>query len=131
MTADFTVSLLVLISRGSEIGGRYTSERALDHRVTGYSAAGIIEAVGTEVTEFAPGDRVMISAPHAEYVAVDVEPESSVRHMPDELSFEDATFWPLTTSAVMWSWASSIKPGDTLVIIGRGLIGSSACRRCE
>ena len=112
---------VTLISRGSEIGGRYTSESALDHSAMGYSAAGLIEAVGTEVIEFAPGDRVMASAPHAEYVAVNVE---SIRHMPDELSFENATFWPLATSAVMWSWASSIKSGDTLVILGQGLIGS-------
>jgi len=115
---------VTLISRGSEIGGRYTSESALDHNAMGYSAAGIIEAVGTEITEFAPGDRVMAGAPHAEYVAVNAEPGASVRHMPDELTFEDATFWPLTTSAVMWTWASSIKPGDTLVILGQGLIGS-------
>ena len=115
---------VTLISRGSEIGGRYTSESALEQSAMGYSAAGLIEAVGTEVSDCAPGDRVMTSAPHAEYVVVDVEPGVSVRHMPDELSFEDATFWPLTTSAVMWSWASSIKPGDTLVILGQGLIGS-------
>jgi len=112
---------VTLISRGSEIGGRYTSESALDHSAMGYSAAGVIEAVGDEITEFVPGDRVMASAPHAEYVVVDVE---SIRHLPNELSFEDATFWPLTTSAVMWSWASSIEPGDTLVILGQGLIGS-------
>ena len=115
---------VTLISRRSEIGGRYTSEGALSHRAIGYSTAGVIEAVGTEVTAFSPGDRIMASAPHAEYVAVDVEPGVSVRHLPDELTFEDATFWLLTTSAVMWSWASSIKPGDTLVILGSGLIGS-------
>ena len=115
---------VTLISRGSEIGGRYTSESALEQRSMGYSAAGVIEAVGAEVTAFAPGDRVMASAPHAEYVVVDVKPGVTVRHMPDALSFEHATFWPLTTSAVMWSWASAIKPGDTLVILGAGLIGS-------
>lgn len=115
---------VTLISRGSEIGGRYTSQHALEQRVMGYSAAGVVEEVGAEVTEFAPGDRVMASAPHAEYVVVDVEPGVTVRHLPDALSFENATFWPLTTSAVMWSWASTIQPGDTLVILGAGLIGT-------
>ena len=115
---------VTLISRGSEIGGRYTNESALDHNAMGYSAAGVIEAVGTEVTGVSPGDRVMVSAPHAEYVVVDAEPGASVRHLPDELTFEDATFLPLTTSTVMWSWASGINPGDTLVILGGGLIGN-------
>ena len=48
---------------------------------------------------------------------------AGVRHLPDEVTFEDATFWPLTTSAVMWSWSSGIRPGDALVILGGGLIG--------
>ena len=115
---------VTLISRGSEIGGRYTNENALDHNAMGYSAAGVVEAMGAEVTEVTPGDRVMASAPHAEYVVVDAGPEGGIRHLPDELTFEDATFWPLTTSAVMWSWASGIKPSDTLVILGGGLIGN-------
>ena len=115
---------VTLISRGSEIGGRYTNEGVVAHSSMGYSAAGVIEAVGAEVTEFSPGDRVMASAPHAEYVAVDAEPATGVRHLPDEMTFENATFWPLTTSAVMWSWSSGIRPGDTLVILGGGLIGN-------
>ncbi len=115
---------VTLISRGSEIGGRYTNEGVVAHSSMGYSAAGVIEAVGSEVTGVAPGDRVMASAPHAEYVVVDAEPGAGVRHLPDEVTFEDATFWPLTTSAVMWSWSSGIRPGDALVILGGGLIGN-------
>ena len=41
---------ITLISRGSEIGGRYTSEGVVAHSSMGYSAAGVIEAVGPEVT---------------------------------------------------------------------------------
>ena len=115
---------VTLISRGSEIGGRYTNEGVVAHSSMGYSAAGVVEEVGAEVTGVSPGDRVMASAPHAEYVVVDAEPGVTIRHLPDELTFEDATFWPLTTSAVMWSWAAGIKPADTLVILGGGLIGN-------
>ena len=102
---------VTLISRGSEIGGRYTNEGVVAHSSMGYSAAGVVEAVGVEVTGVSPGDRVMASAPHAEYVVADAEPGAGVRHLPDELTFEDATFWPLTTSATMWSWASGSQTG--------------------
>ena len=37
---------VTLISRGSEIGGRYTNEGVVAHTSMGYSAAGVIEAVG-------------------------------------------------------------------------------------
>ena len=114
---------VTLISRGSEIGGRYLSERALEQSDMGYSAAGVVEAVGPEVVDFKPGDRVMAKAPHAEYVVVDVEPPG-VFAIPDELSFEDAAFWPLARSSVLWSWTSGISPGDTLVILGQGVVGS-------
>ena len=46
---------VTLISRGSEIGGRYTSEGVVAHSSMGYSAAGVIEEVGGEVTGVSPG----------------------------------------------------------------------------
>ena len=65
-------------------------------RILGHEFAGEVEAVGTEVTEFAPGDRVFAALPylalttgaHAEYISV---PERfPLVHMPEGLSFEQA-----------------------------------------
>ena len=56
-----------LISRGSEMGARYTREHAVSPDIMGYSMAGTIDAVGSDVTQFTPGDRVVALAPHAEY----------------------------------------------------------------
>lgn len=57
-----------LISRGSEIGARYTREFAIDPERMGYSLAGIVDAVGEEINHFAVGDHVVALAPHAQYV---------------------------------------------------------------
>ena len=56
-----------LISRGSEMGGRYTREYAVNPESMGYSLAGIVDAVGDGVEHYAVGDRVVASAPHAQY----------------------------------------------------------------
>ena len=56
-----------LISRGSEMGGRYLREGLVDPQRMGYSTTGVIHRVGAGVSEFAAGDRVVVTAPHAEY----------------------------------------------------------------
>lgn len=70
----------------------YTGLRRPKHPVTGSEFAGVVEAVGPEVSEFRPGDRIFGSTggwrAHAELVAV--RESSPVAHMPDGLSFEEA-----------------------------------------
>jgi NADPH:quinone reductase-like Zn-dependent oxidoreductase len=65
-------------------------------RILGHELAGEVEAVGTAVTEFAPGDRVFGALPHlalttgahAEYMSI---PEHfPIAHMPAGMAFEDA-----------------------------------------
>ena len=117
-----------LISRGSEIWRRYNRLEAIDHQMMGYSLAGEVVEVGSAVTEFSPGDRVAALAPHAEYAAVqvagDVRHQPSAVRLPDSLSFEAATFWPLGTSSVQWMHQTEALAGDTMVILGQGLVGS-------
>lgn len=116
-----------LISRGSEIWRRYVRPEAIEHRMMGYSLAGRIVEVGAQVEGFAPGDRVAAGAPHAEYVAVEVvDPRvrPSVVHLPEGVSMEVATFWPLMTSSVLWMWETGARAEDTMVIQGQGLVGS-------
>jgi NADPH:quinone reductase-like Zn-dependent oxidoreductase len=61
--------------------------------VLGMEGAGVVEAVGSEVTGFAPGDRVIVHRGsamgcHAEYVTV--RADRIVARMPADMSFEDA-----------------------------------------
>ena len=114
-----------LISRGSEIGGRYRKETAVDPQIMGYSAAGVVEAVGKEVGNIAVGDRAMVVAPHAEYGVgkMDWLDGAACAKLPDAISFEHATFIPLATSSVGWARSACIKEGDTVAILGQGLVG--------
>ena len=118
-----------LISRGSELWRRYIRPEAVDPQIMGYSVAGVVDAVGAEVEGFAPGDRVGVSGPHAQFVLQDSRVASpsegpKIVRIPDGLDFEQATFWPLTTSSVMWIANDDIQPDDTVVIVGQGLVGS-------
>lgn len=69
-------------------------------KVLGWDAAGVVKAVGEEVTAFKPGDKVWYagdltrSGSNAEYQLVD---ERIVGRMPECLTFGEAAALPLTT----------------------------------
>jgi threonine dehydrogenase-like Zn-dependent dehydrogenase len=118
-----------LISRGSEMGGRYTREHAVSPDAMGYSMAGTIDAVGDEVSHFSPGDRVVALAPHAEYAVRSAatagpDAQSRVVALPDDVSWDCAPYYPLVAGSVSWVGAEEIGPSDTVVILGQGLVGS-------
>ena len=115
-----------LISRGSELWRRYVMPGPVDPRSMGYSTAGVVEKVGTDVTWFAPGDRVSCTAPHAEYAVGDASAAAKRRlvHLPDDVPFVDGTFQPLVTSSIGWTAAAGIQPQHTVVILGLGLVGN-------
>ncbi len=70
------------------------------YKVLGWDAAGVVKAVGSEVSEFNAGDKVYYagdltrSGSNAEYQLVD---ERIVGKMPESLSFSEAAALPLTT----------------------------------
>jgi L-iditol 2-dehydrogenase len=114
-----------LISRGSEIGRRYLDPHAVDAAIMGYSSAGTVVAVADDVPEFVVGQRVAVAAPHAEYVVGDLRGDDArVIAIPDDISFEAATFHPLAVGAVMWAKIAGVRPGDTVAILGQGLVGN-------
>jgi len=116
-----------LISRGSELWARYEKEQAVDPGIMGYSATGVVERVGPDVTEYAPGDRVAIVAPHAEY-AMGSTGLGSVRGrmtpLHPNVGFQEGTFHSLAASANGWTQASGITPDDRVVILGQGIVGN-------
>lgn len=116
-----------LISRGSEILRRYMHEEAIDARIMGYSVAGVVEEVGGEAGDrFVAGDRVAAVLPHAEVVVgnIDAMEGSQVWRVPKTMSFEQVSFIPLVTGAVTWAAISDIQRGDTVVVMGQGLVGN-------
>lgn len=107
-------------------------------RVLGYEGAGVVEAVGEDVTRFKVGDRVMfVGAPKWEgsnqtYQVLD---EAYMTHLPEQLSFEEGASLPLTAFTAYETlfdvFGISENPeqneGKTLLIInGAGGVGSIA-----
>ncbi|MXY43599.1 MAG: zinc-binding dehydrogenase [Dehalococcoidia bacterium] len=114
-----------LISRGSELFARYVKEIAVSPDRMGYSDAGDVIEIGTNVTDIALGTRVMASAPHAQFVRRPaIGDDERIFVLPDSLSHDAATFLPLANGGVAWSRATPIGPGDTVVVLGQGLVGN-------
>ena len=114
-----------LISRGSELFRRYIREEAVSPSIMGYSLTGTVDAVGAAVTDYSVGDRVMVVAPHAQYVIAEPDPtDGRIVRLLDAVSFEEGTFLPLSTSAVAWAASSGVKAGESVVVLGQGLVGS-------
>jgi L-iditol 2-dehydrogenase len=116
-----------LISRGSEILRRYMHDEAIDARIMGYSVAGVVTETGADAaSHFAPGDRVAAVLPHAEFVvgSIDAMEGSQLWRVPESLSYEQVSFIPLCTGAVTWAAISEVKAGDTVVVMGQGLVGN-------
>lgn len=99
-------------------------------RVLGWDAAGIVEAVGDEVTLFKPGDEVYYAGDitragsNSEFQLVD---ERIVGHKPRTLGFAEAAALPLTTLTAYESFFDRLgidlngnNKGESILIIGAG-----------
>jgi len=99
-------------------------------RILGYDASGVVEAVGADVTLFAPGDEVYYAGDitragsNAQFQRVD---ERIVGHKPSSLSFGEAAALPLTTITAYESFFDRLKinrdgadKGRSVLIIGAG-----------
>jgi NADPH2:quinone reductase len=66
----------------------------------GDDCGGIVSEVGSEVKNFRPGDRVAgfheMDTPRGTYAEYTVCPEHTVFHIPETMSFEEASTIPLT-----------------------------------
>ncbi len=102
----------------------------------GLECAGIVAAVGEDVTRWRVGERVcalLAGGGYAEFAAVD---EGSVLPLPDQISFEHAACFP---EAVWTVWANvfmraAFQPGESVLIHGGtsgiGVMGIQMARHC-
>jgi predicted dehydrogenase/threonine dehydrogenase-like Zn-dependent dehydrogenase len=86
----------------------------------GYSSAGIVLACGRGVRNFKPGDRVSSNGPHAEIVSVG---KHLCARIPDNVEFDQAAFAVLGAIALNGVRLGGTKLGETVFVIGLGLIG--------
>jgi len=113
-----------LISRGTELFNHVVPERAGLTRGLGYSDSGIVVQVGDQVSGLAIGDRASMLSPHAQYVAGSLKEGGKAFPLPDDMSYDTATFIPLAGGAVAWTQAPPMEPGDTVVVNGQGIVGN-------
>ena len=122
-------SVRSLISRGSEMGARYTREHAVAPEAMGYSLAGVVDQVGPGIDHLAEGDRVVSLSPHAQYVIAPAQPggpgdQMRIVALPDAVDFDRAPYYPLVGGAVAWVDIEEIGRDDNVVVLGQGLVGS-------
>lgn len=86
----------------------------------GYCNVGRVAETGNGVSGFKPGDRVVSNGKHAEYV---VAPRNLCAHIPDEVSFEEASFTVLGAIGLQGIRLANPTLGECVVVTGLGLIG--------
>ncbi len=105
-----------------------------DLKILGWDAAGVVRAIGAEVTLFAPGDEVFYAGSvdrpgsYAEFQCVD---ERIVGRKPKKLGFAESAAMPLTTITAWEMLFDRLKidrteEGSLLILGGAGGVGSIA-----
>jgi NADPH:quinone reductase-like Zn-dependent oxidoreductase len=101
--------------------------RAPKNRVRGRDLAGRVEAVGENVTQFRPGDEVFgtCEGAFADYAAAR---EDRIARKPAKLTFEQAATVPISAWTALQALrdAGQMRPGQRVLIIGAGGVGSFA-----
>jgi len=99
--------------------------------IFGVDFAGVVDAVGSEVTAFKPGDRVFGICPirrnggHAEYLCI--AQDGPIARLPDHIAFENGVVCEGAYYADSCLNKFDLRPGRKILIYGAsGAIGSSA-----
>tara|TARA_Y100000768_G_scaffold20456_1_gene13993 strand:+ start:470 stop:1492 length:1023 start_codon:yes stop_codon:yes gene_type:complete len=100
----------------------------------GYEVSGTIHSLGSDVTEFEVGQRVVAAMPtggQCSHVTVKV---SRVIPIPNEMGLDEAAAMPVTylTAHHMLHYLGHLKKGDTVLIHGgAGGVGTAALQLCQ
>jgi threonine dehydrogenase-like Zn-dependent dehydrogenase len=93
-------------------------------RHAGYSATGVVEAVGEGVASVKPGDRVAASwTKHAAFNSV---PEGRVYALPDGIAFETGAWTHIATFPMAALRKCRLEFGESVLVMGFGVLGQLA-----
>ncbi len=93
-------------------------------RCVGDSNLGIVKKIGSAVTRFAVGDRVVSRYPHqSEYIARESE---CIVKVPAGIAAEDAVFSHLYALSALCYHKAHFVAGETVAIVGLGVLGMGA-----
>lgn len=94
----------------------------------GYTGAGYVDAVGAGVRDLEPGTRVAYGGEgtgHADFI---VTGRNLVARIPAPVSFSEASFATIGSIALNAVRQAEIGIGDTVAVVGLGLVGQLACQ---
>ena len=98
-----------------------TFTKAVFPRYCGYSSAGVVEAVGTEVTAVKPGDRVAVSAGlHRRY---HLSNEANVHPLDPAVSFSVGALGYISTFPMAAIRKCRLELGESAMVMGLGILG--------
>ena len=90
-------------------------------RILGYSSAGVVEAVGENVTEFNVGDRVAMSwSIHSQLVNI---AKGNVYKLPDSISFNDGALMHIGIFPLAAIRKCHLEIGESAIVMGMGVLG--------
>lgn len=90
-------------------------------RRNGYSSSGVVEKVGSGVTQLAPGDRVAMSwTTHSQYVCKNV---NDVYKVGDSTDFSEAALWHIGTFPLAAIRKCRLEIGESAIVMGMGVLG--------
>ena len=90
--------------------------------IPGSECAGVVTAVGAEVSGLAIGDKVVASGWGGMFADATNLPARTVRKMPEALSFAEAAVFPVSYATAWHALVDrgSLKAGETLLVLGAG-----------
>jgi NADPH:quinone reductase-like Zn-dependent oxidoreductase len=88
----------------------------------GAEACGVVESIGEDVTQFKPGDRVMLFCRFNSYATHIVADEKMVMALPEEFSMEEGAAFPVVyiTAYMMMFDLGNFREEETILIHGAG-----------
>lgn len=93
-------------------------------RSGGYSSSGIVTAVGKNVSDLTPGDRVALSwSSHSQVLKID---RNLVYPLNDHVSFEDAALFHIAIFPLAAIRKCHVEPGESVLVMGMGVLGLTA-----
>ncbi|HCE46587.1 MAG TPA: hypothetical protein DET40_23825 [Lentisphaeria bacterium] len=115
---------------------------------TGYMGTGIVEKVGTEISNFKAGDKVYfranasmklpdgksvscVSGTHCSHIVITPNTTHGAYHMPEGAPMEEASMFVLPAVSLYGVDMASPKMGQTVVVYGCGLIGLGVIAACS
>jgi NADPH2:quinone reductase len=110
------------------IAGKY-QDKIPPPFIPGNEASGIVSAVGSKVSRFKIGDKVIVAPRGGAFAERCKVHQNAAMPMPDELNFEQAAGYAVTwgTSYHALKQCAELQPGETLLVLGAaGGVGITA-----